>query len=334
VPTPVTPAREPAGEATDVPDIAGDPGGAGRADPVEAQQPGPARLEQLLERYVRRLGLPVDRGRFGGEFGGELPTGPAHHVPRSDRGQQGAGLGGGQELFGATGISSSSSRCNRLTVWVPGQAQFVASVDQQSQCDQVVVGAHPLQAGWAQRDHRDGVRVGDIGLAALPGGEHPCSRGELGRHVEHRLTVGDQPLREVSTRCRCGLPPPRSGPVGCGRKPCGTSSPGRTTRRPEPDRRPVEVDATAAPATTGLVGGVRRIPGQAGPLRTPLAPQRLTRRPAPQTPVVGACGAGRRARVVISATGAGRRDRPAPATLPDQKLVRLTVKEVGAPSCT
>ncbi len=45
----------------------------------------------------------------------------------------------------------------------------------------------------------DGVRVGGVGLAALTGGEHPRPRGQLGRHIDDGLAVGDQALREVTT---------------------------------------------------------------------------------------------------------------------------------------
>jgi hypothetical protein len=41
------------------------------------------------------------------------------------------------------------------------------------------------------------VRVDWVGLAAVAGGEHPHLRRELRWHVDHRLTVVDQPVREV-----------------------------------------------------------------------------------------------------------------------------------------
>jgi hypothetical protein len=54
--------------------------------------------------------------------------------------------------------------------------------------------AQPPHAGGGQRDR---VRVGGIGLAALPGSEHPRAGRQLGRHIHHLLTIGQQPVRQM-----------------------------------------------------------------------------------------------------------------------------------------
>jgi hypothetical protein len=41
------------------------------------------------------------------------------------------------------------------------------------------------------------VRVGSVGLAALPGGEDPRPRGQLRRHVNDLFAVGEQPVGDV-----------------------------------------------------------------------------------------------------------------------------------------
>ena len=54
-------------------------------------------------------------------------------------------------------------------------------------------------ADWlslGRRDHDDRVRVRGVGLAALPGIEHPGPGSQLGRHIQHPLPAGQQPLRD------------------------------------------------------------------------------------------------------------------------------------------
>jgi hypothetical protein len=78
----------------------------------------------------------------------------------------------------------------------PGPCEFFAAVDQHPQRLQLdAIGQHPQVLG-ADRDHRDRVRVVCVGLAVVPAIEQPGAGGELGGHVDHRLTVGQQPLRQ------------------------------------------------------------------------------------------------------------------------------------------
>jgi hypothetical protein len=55
-------------------------------------------------------------------------------------------------------------------------------------------GAQPAHAGGGQRDR---VRVGGVGLAALPGGKYPYPGRQLGRHVDDSFAIGEQPVRHV-----------------------------------------------------------------------------------------------------------------------------------------
>jgi hypothetical protein len=52
------------------------------------------------------------------------------------------------------------------------------------------------QAPVAQSHHHYGVRVTGVGLAALPDVEHPGPSGQLRRHVQHPLPVGEHSLRD------------------------------------------------------------------------------------------------------------------------------------------
>lgn len=80
-----------------------------------------------------------------------------------------------------------------------GDTELVAAVSQHPQRHRVIVRPHPQQIRGAQRHHRDRVGASGVGLAALPGGEHPRPRGQLRRHIHHNLAVGNQPLGQVLT---------------------------------------------------------------------------------------------------------------------------------------
>ena len=41
------------------------------------------------------------------------------------------------------------------------------------------------------------MRISGIGFAALTGGEHPDPGGQLRWHIDHQLTIGEQPLGDV-----------------------------------------------------------------------------------------------------------------------------------------
>jgi hypothetical protein len=47
------------------------------------------------------------------------------------------------------------------------------------------------------------VRVVGVGLAALPDVEHPGPGGQLRRHVQHPLAVGEQSLRVSPSEPSC-----------------------------------------------------------------------------------------------------------------------------------
>ena len=79
-----------------------------------------------------------------------------------------------------------------------GVRQFLAAIGEQPQRHQLILARDWPQGRSAGRDHRDGMRVSGVRLAALPGGEHPGSRRQLRGHIHHRLAVGDQPLRDMA----------------------------------------------------------------------------------------------------------------------------------------
>jgi hypothetical protein len=62
---------------------------------------------------------------------------------------------------------------------------------------QLIVGDHRSKPSHPSPDQRDGVRVRGVGLAALPGREHPRPSRHPRWHVDNLLTVSEQPHRDV-----------------------------------------------------------------------------------------------------------------------------------------
>jgi hypothetical protein len=82
----------------------------------------------------------------------------------------------------------------------PQPGQLVLAAAQQPHHFQVlIVGGQFAQPAGVHRDSSYGVRVGLVGLAALPGVEHPDPGGLFRRHVQHPFPVPEQPLRERTT---------------------------------------------------------------------------------------------------------------------------------------
>jgi hypothetical protein len=75
--------------------------------------------------------------------------------------------------------------------------QLIVAVGQEPQRGHLTVLGHRSQVRGPGGDQRDGVGIGGISLAALPGREHPHPRGQLGRHVDDSLPVSDQSLSQV-----------------------------------------------------------------------------------------------------------------------------------------
>jgi len=80
-----------------------------------------------------------------------------------------------------------------------------APVGQDPQHRELLVVDDRTQAGHQGPDKSDRVRVGGVGLAALPGGEHPHPRRQLRWHVHHLLAVGQQSRGDVPSDAAAAL---------------------------------------------------------------------------------------------------------------------------------
>jgi hypothetical protein len=123
----------------------------------------------------------------------------AHRTDRVDRAQL------GQQLLGPAHLEPTTRPARDELAQQPMQATDrlraqregrVAPVAEQPQTHQRVIGADRSHAGAVQRGQADGDRVIRVGLAAMTLRVDPDPSSELGRHVEHPLTVTDQPLRQ------------------------------------------------------------------------------------------------------------------------------------------
>jgi hypothetical protein len=86
-------------------------------------------------------------------------------------------------------------------------AQRVSTVNQNPQHRQLLIVDHRPQPTHPGAEHRDGVRVGHIGLAALAGDQHPGPCRQLRRHVHDRLTKRDRVAAHADAELRlAGLP--------------------------------------------------------------------------------------------------------------------------------
>ena len=147
------------------------------------------------------------------------------------------------------GTSSRNSRCIRFSACA--RARDSSSRRSHSSRSTVRSGSmrQLTQALVAQRDHDDRVRISRVGLAALTGVEHPRPGSELGRHIQHPLPAGQQPLRQRPpdpvralhrpdpVRPLPGILPPAAGSRG---RQCRTGpSPARSPGYPWPRTSPI-----------------------------------------------------------------------------------------------
>jgi hypothetical protein len=185
------------GEAGDVADLDQQPGGARRADAGQVEQSGAGRGDQLGEFLVRGLLPLIDPLQVTDQLRRDPTSGLAGGITRSHLRQQGPGLPGGQVL-----LRTARDELQQELVQLgdhPGVvvAERATAVDQDPQDSELFVIDHRPQSGHPGADQGDRVRIGGVGLAALPGREHPGARGQPGWHIDDLLAVGEQPVGDV-----------------------------------------------------------------------------------------------------------------------------------------
>ena len=173
--------------------------------------------DEFGELLVGGLLALVDPLEVGDQLRGDPTAGLAGGVAGSDLGQQCLGLAGGEVL-----LRPARDQLQQQLVQLgdhPGVVltERAAAVDQDPQHGELFVVDHRPQPGHPGADQRDRVRVGGVGLAALPGREHPGPGRQLGRDVDDLLAVGEQPVGDVLADARRSPRSPRPGPATAGR---------------------------------------------------------------------------------------------------------------------
>ena len=201
------------GEPGHVTDLDQQPGGAGGTDPVQGGQRGAGGLEQFVQFLVGGLLALVDAFQVADQLGGDPAAGLARGIAGTDPGQQGLGLGRGQVLLRTAGDELQQQLVQLGDHAGVVLAQGPPPVSQDPQHRELLVIDDRAQASHPGGGQRDRVRVGGIGLAALPGGEHPGAGRQLGRHIHDLLTIGQQPVRDVPADALASLDRPASAPA-------------------------------------------------------------------------------------------------------------------------
>ena len=134
-----------------------------------------------------------------------LPTASAGRTRR----EQLAGLRCGQDLLRPAGDQLEQQRVQLADHPGVVRADPSSPVHQQPQRPSSRSSCTTAQAGHARpRPAATECASAGIGLAALPRGEHPHPRRQLGRHVHDRLAVGEQPLGQVPADALAALDRP------------------------------------------------------------------------------------------------------------------------------
>ena len=168
-------------------------------------------LLELLESGVETLEL-------AGVVQRELLAGLPDRVAGPHRRQQRPGLGRAQMPFRAARNQLAEHLVQPVHGRDPQLDDLLTAGGEQPQDLRGVVGSHHLQVPGPQPGDRDRVGVGVVGLAAAATTQRTDPGRQPRRHVEDRLTLGDQPLRQPGTHTAGALDRPHPVAVGAGER--------------------------------------------------------------------------------------------------------------------
>jgi hypothetical protein len=129
----------------------------------------------LDEFLVRCLLALVDPFEVTDQFRGHPAAGLAGGVPASDLGQQRLSLGGGEVRLCAAGDQLGQQLVQLVDRPGVVLTERAAALEQDPQDRELLVVDHRSQPAHPGTDQGNGVGVGGVGLAALPGREHPST---------------------------------------------------------------------------------------------------------------------------------------------------------------
>jgi hypothetical protein len=225
---------------------------------VQSGQRGVLGSGEGLDLFPAGLDLAVDAFQLGDQLGGEPPAGLAGNVTRPGGREQGTGLCRGQESLRPAGHQVQQQPVDPVDGLGAGPAELVAPVGQQAQCHPVRGDLELDQVRGPQSSQGHGVRAGWVGLAAVAGGEDPYLRRQPGGHIQDRLAIGDEPVRDVP-----------AGPVAALNRPDPV-----TELPPGPEHFRIASLVSAIPAHRHHLGPVAGHPGLCGsiPMIMPTEP--------------------------------------------------------------
>jgi hypothetical protein len=138
----------------------------------------------------------VEGADVADEVDGQLAAGLGRRAGWPQPAQQDRGCVGGQLAVGACGHELGQQPVQPVQDLGAGGDQVIAPVRQQPQHHGVVLDVDLAQALAAKGGQGDRDRVTGIVFAAVASGQLPHPSGELGRHVDDLVAVGDQLLGE------------------------------------------------------------------------------------------------------------------------------------------
>ncbi len=191
----------PVDEPGHVTDVGEGPGGHDGSDAVQVHQPGAASQDDGLEFGGGLLDLRFDRDQFGELFGGDPAAGLPGDVTRSDRGEHGLGLTGGDVAFRLSRQEFCQQRLQSVDGLAPATSQSFTAVGEHPQRLELTVQPQHPQSRGPHRNSGDRMGVVGVGLAVVASVEEPDPGGELRRDVHHLLAAS-------SSRWASGRPAP------------------------------------------------------------------------------------------------------------------------------
>ena len=176
----------PAGKAGHVADVADDYGGDDGPDAVQPGQARPGRLDSAGELLAGLADPGIDAAQVLGERRGELAAGRVHGPCWCDRLQEPGGCSCGDRLGDTTGDQLAQHGVQPADDLGAAAAQVPVPLGPDLQHRRVIIGPDLADAGRPQRgnSHRPGIVR--VVLVRVPGGQQPCPRAELGRHIATR----------------------------------------------------------------------------------------------------------------------------------------------------
>jgi hypothetical protein len=225
----MAPGREPGHDD----DIADDGGGDDRPDAEDLGEAGPGCLDPGGQPRAGLAAAGIEVADVGQQLGGDLAARLGHRPRWADLAQQPSGLACGDLVCYSAGNQVTQQRVQPADGLVAGPGQITVPFGPQLQHPGMAVRGHLLPGRRPQRRHRHRPGVVGVVLAGVPCVQQPHPGGQLGLHIQHALTGGDQLLGQQAAQPPGAFHRPR--PLRPGPRP-GDQLPRLVRAGPDPQR--------------------------------------------------------------------------------------------------